>query len=56
MWRLVIDERIPDGLYQIEEFWSLEDVYRAHSVLDAYDDAMKRAREQAERKARRGRR
>ena len=36
------DKRIPDGLTTILETWSLVDVYEAHGVLDALDEAEER--------------
>ena len=39
----MIDERIPDGMTVIEETWSIDDVYMAHDILDAYDEARIRA-------------
>ena len=44
IWRVVTDRRIPDGLTEILETWSIVDLYEANGVLDAIDAAEERAR------------
>lgn len=48
-----MSERLSASLVEIEEEWSIDDVYLAHDVLDAYDEAERRAYERASRKGRR---
>jgi hypothetical protein len=44
IWRVVTDRRIPDGLTEILESWSIVDLREANGVLDAIDAAETRAR------------
>lgn len=49
LWRIVLDERIPDGLADIRAAWTLDDVVHATDFLDQLDtlaarDAAERAR------------
>jgi hypothetical protein len=43
----VLDPRIPDGLTQIRQGWTLDDVCHAHSFLDELDAAEARAESRA---------
>lgn len=47
----MLDRRIPDGLTQIREGWTLDDLVRAHELLDELDAHEARARAEAESKA-----
>jgi hypothetical protein len=47
----VLDPRIPDGLTDIREGWSLDDVVHGHEFLDELDVAEARARAAAEQQA-----
>lgn len=47
----MLDQRIPDGLTQIRQGWTLDDLVRAHELLDELDVIAARERTEAEAKA-----
>ena len=57
IWRVVLDARIPDGLTDIREGWTLDDLCHAHDLLDELDaaEARQRARIETERQLQGGR-
>ena len=47
IWRLVVSDRIQDGLIAIQSQYTVEDIYDAHEALDVIEALEKEAREKA---------
>ena len=43
IWRVVMSDSIHVGLQEVETYWSLEDLLDAHELLDAFQDAQRKA-------------
>lgn len=50
--RPVVDPRIPDGLADVRERWTLPDLLDTHQLLDALDDIEAIRQERADEQAR----
>jgi hypothetical protein len=51
IWRVVVAERIPDGLADVRQRWTLPDLLAAHLALDAIEAVEEAARAERERAA-----
>jgi hypothetical protein len=48
IWRVATDPRIKDSLTEILENWNVVRLFEAHDVLNALDEAERKARQKTE--------